>query len=459
MKKIKYGIIFMLIALGFSSCLTYYQVNADFYSNFESGRFLDAEKAMLKDKKGPNGRNKLLYYLNLGTATSLMGQYERSNDYFEQAYIITDDYVKNYLAEAASILINPNIAPYKGEDFELLYLHYYKALNYLKMNQPENALVECRRMNIRLNTLSDRYKEQSNKFRRDAFIHLLMGIIYEANQEINNAFIAYRNALEIYEEDYKEMFDLEIPQQLKYDVIRTAHAMGFEDDVIRYEEKYNIHYTPDKDAAEKGTLIFLWHNGLGPIKTETTIDFSLSKGDTEVTFSNSDLGMVFSFEHDNMDDLKDLNSLTVAFPQYIERPPLFKQGEILWKNQYYPLELGENMNRLAFKSLQQRMWQEMSKALLRLALREAAEAALRSKDKGAAALFDIVSSFTVRADTRAWQAIPHSIYYRRIPMSEGEQKISFIAKTTNGSAKKYDFSFSMSAQKTIFHTFHSLESD
>src|SRR3546814_7467610 len=42
----------------------------------------------------------------------------------------------------------------------------------------EEALAECRRVNIRLQQLSDKYHSE-RKYQRDAFIHNLMGIIYQ----------------------------------------------------------------------------------------------------------------------------------------------------------------------------------------------------------------------------------------------------------------------------------------
>jgi hypothetical protein len=121
-----------------------------------------------------------------------MGQYEESNHYFEQAFLFGEDYKINYAREAASYLTNPMVTVYRGEDHEHLMLLYYKALNYLKQNKSEEALVECRRLNIRLQQLADRY-ESSEKYSRDAFIHNLMGIIYQSANDWNNAFIAYRN--------------------------------------------------------------------------------------------------------------------------------------------------------------------------------------------------------------------------------------------------------------------------
>ena len=74
----------------------------------------------------------MLYYLNRGSTNSLMGNYEISNEFFEQAYIFTEDYRRKVLNVVASFLTNPAFVTYPGEDHEIYLVHYYKALNYLK---------------------------------------------------------------------------------------------------------------------------------------------------------------------------------------------------------------------------------------------------------------------------------------------------------------------------------------
>src|SRR6267154_6321424 len=150
----------------------------------------------------------------------MMGRYEESNQFFEKAFLFGEDYRTNYMNEVASYLTNPNFTSYKGEDHEHLMLLYYKALNYLKMNNTEDALVEIRRLNIRLQQLTDRYHSQ-DKYDHDAFSNVLMGITYEVDKDYNNAFIAYRNALNIYQDDYQSMFGVYAPDQLKEDLLRS----------------------------------------------------------------------------------------------------------------------------------------------------------------------------------------------------------------------------------------------
>ncbi len=454
------GILLLLLP----SCLSHYQQNIQFYKHYETGNFKAAEKVLLHQKKASQGKDKLLYHLNLGTVYAMQEAYEASNQHFEEAYILGEDYRKNYLNEAASFLTNPTVTEYQGEDLELLMIHYYKALNFLKMGQNQKALVECKRLQIKLNELSDRYTSE-NKYNRDAFIHTLMGIIYDANQDANNAFIAYRNALKIYQEDYKEMFGIEVPEQLKQDAMRTAHQMGFQEELAQLENEFGQKYQANSHAG--GDVVFLWHNGLGPIKSEMAVNFLISRRGSRVYFANETHKLRLDFllplrkneNGDEYDPLGSLSMLRVAFPRYIERPTLYQKGTITWQNQSQSLEMVENIDAIAHKVLRERFVRELGTGLLRLAIKKSQEVALRQNDKNRlASLLSLVNAATEKADTRAWQTLPNRIHYTRLRLPAGTQTIKMRAE---GFRNSRDFEFNLNIPKgaTLFHTFHSLEID
>ena len=238
-----------------SSCATYYQQHYDFNSEFEKGDLPRALEVLQKKSSFANSKSKFLYFANNGLLLSLMGKYEASNEFFEKAFLFGEDYHINYFHEATGYFTNPNMTVYRGEDHEHLMLLYFKAINYLKMNKAEEALVECRRLNIRLNQLSDKYKLE-RKYQRDAFVHNLMGIIYQSTGDYNNAFIAYRNALEIYEKDYEYFFSVSTPLQLKKDLMNTAWWTGFIEEFRHYQDRFNMpDYVPEKTGGRACVLL------------------------------------------------------------------------------------------------------------------------------------------------------------------------------------------------------------
>ena len=397
-----------------------------------ANRLGEADALLAKDKRAERRKTKLLYYFNRGVVAHLMGRYEESNHFFEQAYLTHASFLTNPVDEALVFLINPMVTEYQGEDHEVLLLHYYKALNFLQLVQYDAALVECRRLNIKLNQLQDKYRDDGRKYRRDAFIHTLMGLVYQANHEYNDAFIAYRNAVEIYQEDYQNLFGLSVPTQLKKDLIYTAYKTGLHDEVVRYQRMFQLQYDPTQEKAACDVIV-LWNNGLGPIKNEWGINFVLVQGAGGVLlFQNKELGLVFPFplpaDRKEQKALLDLRFIRVAFPEYQERPLMYNQAVVTTQyGQQQSLELLEDVNAISFQILRQRMMWELSKSLLRVALKQALEYQVRKQNAILGTILSGINFFTEQADTRNWQTLPHSIYYTRVRLPEGTHQISFKA--------------------------------
>ncbi|MBL3657300.1 COG3014 family protein [Fulvivirga sediminis] len=461
MRGFKVVVVVVLALL--SSCATYYEVNQEFNYEFEKGQLKAANQTLAKkSKKLEQSKNRLLYYLNRGVVLSMLGEYEESNRYLEKAYLYTEDYQTNYLNEAVSMLSNPNFVAYRGENHENLMMLYYKALNYLRMGQYDNALVECKRLNIRLDQLSDKYKSD-NKYKKDAFIHTLMGIIYDAQHDYNNAFIAYKNALEIYKDEYADMFGVNVPHQLKEDILRTAYLTGFQQEYDLYKKELGMEDS-QYQRTDGGDLVFFWHNGLGPVKAEWSINFAVVRGQGgAVNFTNEEYGLSFPFnlnynEETGSTGLEDLEFFRVAFPKYKERPTVYSNANLSVNGKQYSLDLAEDVNAIAFKSLKERMIKEFGKALLRVALKKAAEEVARNEKDGLGAAVSLFNAITEKADTRNWQTLPHSIYYTRVPLKKGEQHITLeMQGKDNKGVQKEEFVYQVQSGATIFQAFWSLD--
>jgi len=454
-KRILLYLLFGLIAGG---CATYYQQTQQFQQYILSGNFQKADQWLQNNQHEKEGKNKLLFYLNHGYVEWMLDDYEESNKHFEKADLIIEDYVKNYGLEALSLVTNPTIKPYKPEDFEAVMLHYFTALNYIQMRDYENALVECRRINIRLNELNDKYKDHKNRYQRDAFAHNLMGMIYEATGDYNNAFIAYRNAYEAYKEDYKEYFNMSVPDQLKKDVLRTAYLTGFQDEVRYYEKQFNTdyEYTPN----EHGEVIFFWLNGFGPVKDEWSIHFTKvpSPRDNYVVMQSRELDVSFPIyigdkNKREKEAFSELRFFKVAFPRYIERRPVYQQAEIFSQGKKHSFEMAQNINEIAFKTLHDRMLRELGNAILRLATKKALEALADEENKNLGTIVNIVNTLTEQADTRNWQTLPYAIHYTRVPLEEGENVLEI--KTHSRQREKTEtYKFEGKKNKIYFASKH-----
>lgn len=417
-----------------------------------------AEKLLesIKDKKFR--KTLILQKLNQGVVASMLGKYQESNTFFEQAYTIGEDYQKNYINEVGSFLLNPNLVVYKPESHELMLIHYYKAINYLKMGQNNEALVEARRMNIKVQQLSDKYTSDK-KLKEDAFAHNLMGIIYQASGDYNNAFIAYRNAYNVYKNEYTQFFGVGAPEQLKKDLLHTAFMTGLTDEVAFYEKETGLKYA-QQHLKGKGEAILFWNDGLGPVKDQFAINFVAVPGQSGmVIFQNEEMGLSFPFAlpsgNYNSSGLGALQVYRVVFPKYVERPLLYTGASLQVAGTEAKLEITQDVNQVAFKSLKDRMLTEMGKSLLRFALKKVAEAQVRKQNETAGALLGVFDALTENADTRNWQTLPHSIYYTRVALPEGKHEATLQMKGQSQSETKLNFD--IRAGSTTFYTYSSLE--
>lgn len=425
-------ILALFLIFSLSSCLTYYEKNLLFHEQFAEHQFVEANELLDKNRYIQRERNKLLFLLDKGVTLQMMGEYAQSNKFLEQAYYYVEDFEQSIGGSALSLVTNDMALRYPGENFEKVFIHYYKAINFIMLDDPESAMVECRRINIKLNALNDRYKSE-NKYKRDAFAHVLMGLLYESMGEMNDAFIAYRNALEIYEKDYHKFFGIGAPDQLKKDIIRTAELTGFYVEREYYEKKFNMKYDPT--TKKRKELVYVWHSGLGPVKEEWSLNFFIVRGQGGyISFVNKELGLDFGYYvHDKEQNarLGDLKVVRVAFPKYTFRKQILTGAYIESQGERYNLELLEDVNQIAEKSLRDRMLRELSKTLLRTALKQAAEHATRQENADLGALVSVLNAVTEKADTRNWQTLPARIYYTRIPIDSTAKSVELVTLKGN----------------------------
>lgn len=439
----------ILLLIAFQSCSTYNSKTADIEADLFSGDFNQAVNSIDQNKFLLKSRNRLLYLMEKGKIEHLLGNYESSNALFEEAYILIDDKIKTNAGQAvAAKFTNPMAEPYKGEDFEKVTIHYYKALNYFNMGMPNEALVEARRINIKLYEINENYVENKNKYSEDAFSQILQGIMYESVGDINNAFIAYRNAEVIYTRNGGEYFGVQMPQQLKDDLLRTSKAMGFTQEYEDYRKQFNIPAEPTAPKGKKGSkapapvnkepevtgeAVVFWENGLGPAKDQIVI--TAAGGGGIFYGSYYDEGQLEEIIIPIPPGANIGNINAIAIPKYRKRESYYSKATVTVRGQEKPFELAQDFYPIAKQCLKDRMLRETIDLVLRFATKKATSAGLglladNFLGDGAGDLVklgaDAAGAATEKADTRNWQSLPSAISYARLPLHEGDN--SFVIK-------------------------------
>lgn len=417
------------------------------------------------EKRWEKKRNLLLYYWERANVAWMMGKTDESIDYFMKSDYLIEDAYRNYAVIALSLFTNDKVRDYLGEDHERILFHYYQILNFLQDGNMEYALVQTRRLQLELNRLDDKYRDKKDKntrrYQRDAFAYVVMAIVYEAANETNNAWIACKKAVEIYEQDYKPEYGLDVPEQLKSDALRLAAEMGFTADREFLEKKFGRKYNPATDKG--GNLVFFWNSGLSPVKEEVAVNFQILRGGSPgwVTFYNQDFGFsipVFVGEDKTQDGsyFSRVEFVRATFPRYFSRGMMFGQAVLKAEGMTKPLEPAEDVDQIARKVLGDRFLEEIGKTLLRLALKKATEYELREKNPDAGAALGIVNFFTEQADTRSWETLPATIFYARMQLPAGSRQVQ-LETTGNQVNQTSNFTFTIPTEGLLVHGFHTLQ--
>ena len=170
------------------------EFNTDLRSVARQGDF-DRALEMTEEGSDESGDD-LLRQLQHAVLLRYDGQFEESNQLLQEAALeIKDRHTKSVSRAALSVLTNDRALAYNPPTFERMMVHYYGALNYLSLDDPEEAAVEARLLSALLMADSDKeLDERDIRIRRS--LHYLAGAVFETAGEWNAAEVAYRNAWE-----------------------------------------------------------------------------------------------------------------------------------------------------------------------------------------------------------------------------------------------------------------------
>ncbi len=428
-RKFKYKMIIraiVVLSLVFltTSCASVPKKQPQVDSLLLSNNYVQALQILEQDKNAYGTNNELLYLLDKGFLEHLNKDYSKSIETFAKAQIKFDELYTESLGKiAATWVLNDYSAPYHGEDFEHVFINIFQALNYLMIGKYEDAIVEARDVDSKLNAINAQYKaDQKNVYKEDAFVRMLMGIFYEAGnsrQDINDAYISYVKAAEIYEEDYSENYGVAAPEILKENILTTAKAMGWME-FNRAKEKYrDTRLITLKEKRKKAEVYFIQYNGIAPVKIEESLAIPLLDG----------------------------NIIKVAFPKYQRRPYGVTSSRFLARSSKGNVfkvksELGQNVGAIAIKNLARRKVRFIAKSALRatgryLIGKKQEENIAKKRGKEIASWFsffaNIYNIMIEKADLRCWRSLPDEIRIARIILEPGEYEFSVENFNDSGS--------------------------
>jgi len=167
---IKYCSFILPFLLFLSSCASVMTMNEQYkeMDDLLIKRDFSQASAIIKEAKDEDlyqEKDRVLYYLDMGMLNYYNSEFSDSIDNLTAAeYGIEELYTKSVSRAIASGLLNDNALDYFGEDYEDIYLNLFKALSFLEMKNFDEAMVELRRVNIKLSLLEDKYKKVLDEY-------------------------------------------------------------------------------------------------------------------------------------------------------------------------------------------------------------------------------------------------------------------------------------------------------
>jgi hypothetical protein len=157
MDMLKNSIIFFLVLVVFSSCATTSFAKLD--NMADEGEYPEGLTYLEKEKRQfYRSQDKILYYLDKGMISHYAGQYQDSSGLLEDGErAIEAAFTKSVTMDIGSYLVNDTVREYDGEDYEDIYLNAFNALNYYHRGDIEDAMVEIRRMDNKIQFLASKY--------------------------------------------------------------------------------------------------------------------------------------------------------------------------------------------------------------------------------------------------------------------------------------------------------------
>lgn len=384
----------------------------------------DYDKAIKLADKISQSNSELLYCYELGTIQHEKGDYAQSNATFQRAEQVLEElYTKSISREVGAALVNENITQYRGDAFEAVLVNYYQILNYLFLNQTADALVECRKLNQKLQLIHD---AGETYFVDDPFLQYLTGLVYERGGETESAEVSYRRACELYDGDST----LVCPPSLRCDAAANALRLGDEAQAAEYAK--NAACAPV--APGQGRVLVLVETGAVARKIETSFTVPILNNDR---YSSQDAYsyQLYQRRGQHYDNRVVKYWLHVALPALDVDPPQAHRAVVRASlaspatppagAQPAPVTsvCVEDLDAQAARAYREKQPTVVMRAIARALAKYIASETASQKDTGLGTLVNLLGVVTESADTRSWTTLPRSIEFARLDLAPGTYKI------------------------------------
>lgn len=379
-------------------------------------------EAALDDGKFQH-KDRLVYYLDAGLAYHYADQYDTSNARLAQAELAAEELFTKSISKAAlSLVLNDNALEYAGEDHEVLYSNLVSALNYINLGDIENAFVEVRRANLKLEQLDRKYAEAAAVLNRGRVNDTTQPqLTYEPDpvRFYNSAFGRYLS-MHMY------------ASQGKWDDARIDHEFienAFREQPFIYDFPMpEVAYRADGGAI----LSIVAFAGLAPVKEAFNLRIRTDKDlDLVQVLFTDDEGNESQYAHFPM-PIGDDFYFKLAIPRLVDRVSTISHVNVYASGEYLGrLQLIEDVGNVAKETFRAKRSLILVRSVARAVVKGlAGHRAKKKADTGGIegwlkkAAIDVVSDVTENADLRCSRLLPDRVLVGDFVLAPGTYDIT-----------------------------------
>ena len=236
-------------------------------------------------------QNRLLKNSELGLAYYFKNSHQQSNQNFDNAINIYR------INENKSTIALSNIVKneYQGEGFDKVFLHNYKAINYLMLGDSESARVEAKNSNmlqqqekLKLHKFKERYDKESRNAHLSSRYDVLFNSVNPQHRPYQNPFAYYISALGYAEDGDYDNALVDIRNAIKF----SNESMLLKRKLLAYQSR-----------ESKSSLELFFDVGQSPLKSQVRLKMDMGNGEQRMAYLPS-----YTLEKSDIDYIKIIDS-------------------------------------------------------------------------------------------------------------------------------------------------------
>lgn len=383
-----------------------------------SAEFAEKKNAKLKNP----ARDDLLWVLQVATVKRISKDYQKSTDCFDKS----ENMLKYYNEQSTvgdifgSTLVNENVIPYRGEEYDGIMVNTYKALNFMAEGDMDLARVEFNRALDRQRRAREVFAEEISKLKaeldekqstakydvkanvenpqtQELLAQKYPGLYeFEAYPDFVNPFTTYMAGV---------YFNLVGDHSKAVDLLKESYGM-VQDNPYIAEDLSVTENILDGQGRLENTVWVIFENGLGPVKTEFRLDIPLFIVTRSVRY------------------------VGIALPRLEYRNRAYQHLTIeTGDGKSYTTSIVAEMDRVVQTEFSKDFEGILTRAIISAAAKATAQYLLQQQGDSAGSIMSIAAAgysfVTNAADVRIWTSLPKEFQVARFPKpADGKLRIS-----------------------------------